>query len=301
MDSLDVYDALAREDHIEAWVESEAGVAVARLGYDGVLIDGPTDVGEVNASLGAGRLLEAMLADGVDGSTFAALSIRDSFGDVVIRVLEVAGIEVLRAGAVTYSQATLAGFVRSSVWVIACADGVQDDVSLFRCHKFRASLDAPIQTDLFEASLADLTTRPRFVSDGAGNHVLYVAEAGGARIREVVIDPDGDVTATPTSIGTEGGIAVTGLTPTGEIALLIGAAGDGPGDGDLASVRTELVLPRSDGRVVASWEGPLAFPVGILTASDRSFVLVRANTYEPTVSRTHAFRLSQDGRALCLE
>ncbi len=300
LDSLDVYDALAREDHIEAWVESEAGVAVARLGYDGVLIDGPTDVGEVNAEL-VGDVVAAAVAPAADGQTHVVVQTRTPSGRAFFRIARVNGGALDATSSWEESSARLRAVTLGGLSIVVCYSLTGDAEELLTCRSYRHALDTHRIATLFEASFADLTASQRFVSDGAGNHVLYVAEADGARIREVVIDPDGDVTATPTSIGTEGGIAVTGLTPTGEIALLIGAAGDGPGDGDLASVRTELVLPRSDGRVVASWEGPLAFPVGILTASDRSFVLVRANTYEPTVSRTHAFRLSQDGRALCLE
>ncbi|MFT6400235.1 MAG: hypothetical protein ACJAYU_005005 [Bradymonadia bacterium] len=130
--------------------------------------------------------------------------------------------------------------------------------------------------------------------------MIYLTDSSRAAAVRVEVDESATITATATAIRVVEGNILTGSLPTGEPAALIA---EEHFDVDPPVYETTLIKPESGGAVVASYAAPGAVPHGFIYGDEATFVTVMSlgEVDGETFGRAYAFRLSQDGAALCLD
>lgn len=169
---------------------------------------------------------------------------------------------------------------------VECAQLDHDFVALSR-----------VQFDGARPSFGEL----RFVAHPDGGYVVYMANSAGDELFEVRVTEDGVVTPSATAFRTESAFAMTGTLPTGEVGLMTAAERVDIGPG---TILVSTLVPGRGGAVLAQLQGQRILPLGFLAGPDSAFVIVRsflASGDEGGSGRLYALRLSQEGRALCLE
>ena len=181
---------------------------------------------------------------------------------------------------------------------VACTERSSAAPESVRCVVLDGSFVPGVETGV-EAVLPP-EGRPRFAETDDG-WLIYLSDNSRSAAVRLTVDVDGTIAATDTAIRLVQGNVLTGRLPTGEPAAL---TGEERFDVDPPAFETTLLKPESGGSIIASYSAPGGAPYGFLYGDEATFVTFLAIggiDEETPFGRVYAFRLSQDGAALCLD
>lgn len=180
---------------------------------------------------------------------------------------------------------------------IACVERPALTPDALRC--FTLGADFLVASDEGFAAFRPSNGRTRFAESGDG-WLIYLTDAARTSAVRVEVTTGGEISSTDTAIRVVQGNILTGSLPTGDPAALVA---EEHFDVDPPVFETTLIKPESGGAVVASYAATGAVPLGFIYGDDATFVTLMSlgSLGEESFGRAYAFRLSQDGAALCLD
>ena len=294
-DFTDVLEALWNDGLVLYTKLGEDG-PVVRATYD---LDGvETSSGEVEGLNELGSTLEMRGRVLEDGSELILARVSGASHVPVVAEVRDGTVERSVAVSVTDAGLRLVDVVESSGGHIACFQRESLAPNALRCVPLDGSFAVGEEVRI-EAVLPP-EGRPRFARTDDGWLIYLSNNARSAAVR-LAVSETGEVTATDTAIRLVQGNVLTGRLPTGEPAAL---TGEERFDVDPPVFETTLLKPESGGSIVASYAAPGGAPFGFIYGDEATFLTFQAlggiDEERPFV-RALAFRLSQDGEALCLE
>lgn len=297
-DPVEVFDAVWN-DGVVVFMRTERDGPLRRVVYDvdGVEQENVT-LAEVEEEVGVTVELRATVLE--DGSELVLIAASEDGSDDLVEFFvaelgEVAVVSGSLSGVVEHGQ--VVAVTQAHDARVGCTQAPALEPSI-ECLTLGSELRVSERTRI-DGGIPETGT-PRFVPDGADGYVLYLPTEDGTGVLETRIDEDGGVTQTPTAIATQEGVALTGALPNGDVGLVTARTVETDGDGN---VEVSLTVPARGGSIVAQYRGVDAAPFGFVYGPDATYVVVRATgqVSEVGYGRLLAFRLSQDGGALCLE